>query len=202
MDKSYGFVHEQQFELQWYWSEEAMCQKLCHVAMKLGKAMKGNAKSGTQVMNSPFGKKSDFEFNVRLVEEIIPSDSNVWNHWSGNGNSGMDAVAQGNGIDKTQLSNSHRKQPKKRTWKSEPIWNPIHGMEESAELNENGLQDDLIGVHDFRDNLSVTRTQMCSFKVPTTATWSNGSCNGPATLFKTMWTRYELCGILEVSFGA
>ena len=72
-------------------------------------------------------------------------------------------------------------------------------MEESAELNENGLQDDLIGLHDFRDNLSVTRTQMCSFKVPTTATWSNGSCNKPATLFKTMWTRYELCGILEVS---
>ena len=114
VDKSYGFVHEQQFELQWYWSEEAMCQKLCHVARKLGKAVKGNAKSGTQVMNSPFGKKSDFEFNVSLAEEIIPSDSNVWNHWSGYGNSGMDAVAQGNGIDKTQLSNSHRKQPKKK----------------------------------------------------------------------------------------
>ena len=51
-------------------------------------------------MNEPFGKKTDFNFKERLVEETIPSDSNVWNHWTGDGNSGMDEVAQANGIDK------------------------------------------------------------------------------------------------------
>ena len=40
---------------------------------------------------------------------------------------------------------------------------------------------------------------MCSLKVPTTASWSNGSCNGPAALFKTMWTRHGSFGKLEVS---
>ena len=88
-------------------------------------------------MNATFGKKFDFDFKVSLVEETIPSDSNVWNHWTGNGNSGMDAVRQANGIDKTQLSNGHRKRPEKRTRKSEPNWNPIHGIGENAQLNEN-----------------------------------------------------------------
>ena len=111
----------------------------------------------------------------------------------------MDAVSQGNDIDKIQLSKGHRKQQKKRTWKIETTWNLIHEMEEGTHLNENGIQNDTIWQHDFRDVASVTRTQMCSLKVPTTASWSNGSCNGSAALFKTMWTRYGSFGKLEVS---
>ena len=97
--------------------------------MKLTKAVGGNAKSETQVMISPFRKKSDFQFNVSLVEEAIPSDSTVWNHWTGIGNSGVDAVAQAKGIDETQLSNVHRKRPKKRTWKIEPTSHLQHQMD-------------------------------------------------------------------------
>ena len=36
-------------------------------------------------------------------------------------------------------------------------------------------------------------------KVPTTASWSDGSCNGPAAPFKTTWTQYGSFGKLEVS---
>ena len=58
-------LHESSIEITMY-------QKLCHVAMKLAKAVEGNAKSETQVMKSPFGKKSDSEINVSLVEQTIP----------------------------------------------------------------------------------------------------------------------------------
>ena len=122
------------------------------------------------------------------------------NPWTGNGNSGMDAVAQANGIDKTQLSKGHRKRPKKRTWKIEPLSNMIHGMAERAQLNMNGTpQDDTLWLREFRDNSSVKRMEMCSLKVPTTASWSNGSCNGPAAPLKTMGTQYGCFGKFEVS---
>ena len=46
--KSYGFVHEQQFALQDDWNEDAMYEKLCHVAMKHDKPVEGNVKSETK----------------------------------------------------------------------------------------------------------------------------------------------------------
>ena len=197
--KSYDFVNEQRYTLPEDLNEIVMYQRLCHVAMKHDKPAKGNAKVETQIVNATFGKKTDFDFNESLLEETIPSHSNIWNPWTGNGNSGMDAVAQTNVIDETQLSNGHRKQLKKRSWKIEHNWNLIHGMEEGAQLNMNGTpQDDTLWLREFRDNSSVSRMEMCSLKVPTTASWSDGSCNGPAALFKTMWTRHGSFGKLEV----
>ena len=106
-----------------------------------------------------------------------------------------DAVSQANDIDETQLSNSHRKQLKKRSWKIEHNLNLIHGMEEGAQLKMKGTpQDDTLWLREFRDNSSVTRMEMCSLKVPTTVSWKNGSCNGPA-----MGTQYGSIGKLEVS---
>ena len=44
----------------------------------------------------------------------------------------------------------------------------IHGMTEGAQLNVNGTpQDEPLWLHDLRDNLSVTKMQICSLKVPT-----------------------------------
>ena len=190
LNKSYDIVHEQQFALPEDLNGTAMYQKLCHGVVTHDKLLKSNAKSETQTMNSTFERKSDFDFEINLVEETIPSHRNAWNTWIGNGNSGMDAVSQANVIDKTQLSKDHRKRPKKRTWKIEPLSNMIHGMAEGAQLNVNGTpQDDTLWLREFRNNSSVTRMEICSLKVPTTASWSNGSCNGPAALFKTMWTR-------------
>ena len=82
LDQSYGFVKEQQCALQEYLNELAMYQKICHVAMKHDKPAKGNAKVETQVVNATFGKKTDFDFNESLLEETIPSHSNVWNPWT------------------------------------------------------------------------------------------------------------------------
>ena len=196
--KSYDFVNEQRYTLPEDLNEIVMYQKLCHVAMKHEKPAKSNAKTETQVVNATFGKKTDFDFNESLLEETNLSHRNVWNHWIGNGNSGMDAVSQANDIDKTQLSKGHRMQLKKRIWKIEHNWNLIHGTEEKSQLNGNGTRDDTFWLHDLTDNVSVTRTQMCSLKVPATS-WSNGSCNGPAALFKTMWTRHGSFGKREVS---
>ena len=197
--KCYDFVNEQRYTLPEELNEIVMYRKLCHVAMKHDKPAKGNAKIETQVVNATFGKKTDFDFKESLLEETNLSHRNVWNHWIGNGNSGMDAVSQANDIDKTQLSKGHRKQLKKRIWKIEHNWNLIHEMEEGAQLNMNGTpQDDTLWLREFRDNSSVSRMEMCSLKVPTTASWSDGSCNGPAALFKTMWTRHGSFGKLEV----
>ena len=197
--ESYDFVNEQRYTLPEDLNEIIMYQKLCHVAMKHEKPAKSNAKTETQVVNATFGKKTDFDFKESLLEETNLSHRNVWNHWIGNGNSGMDAVSQANDIDKTQLSKGHRKQLKKRIWKIEHNWNLIHGVEEGAQLNMNGTpQDDTLWLREFRDNSSVSRMEMCSLKVPTTASWSDGSCNGPAALFKTMWTRHGSFGKVEV----
>ena len=198
--KSYDFVNEQRYTLPEDLNEIVMHRKQCHVAMKHEKPAKSNAKTETQVVNATFGKKTDFDFKESLLEETNLSHRNVWNHWIGNGNSGMDAVSQANDIDKTQLSKGHRKQLKKRIWKFEHNWNLIHGMEEGAQLNMNGTpQDDTLWLREFRDNSSVSRMEMCSLKVPTTTSWTNGSCNGPAALFKTMWTRHGSFRKLEVS---
>ena len=161
LDQSYDLVNEQRYTLPEDLNEIVMYQKLCHVPMKHDKPAKGNAKIETQIVNATFGKKKAFDFNESLLEETIPSHSNIWNPWTGNGNSGMDAVAQANVIDETQLSNGHRKQLKKRSWKIEHNWNLIQEMAEGAQLNVNGTpQDETLWLHDFRDNLSVTRMQI------------------------------------------
>ena len=166
------------------------------------KPLKSNANIETQTMNPNFERKTDIDFKLSLIEESYPESEYCMEeiNWTGNENSGMDAVAQAKDIDKTQLRKGYRKHLKKRSWKIEHNWNLIHGMVEGAQLNVNGTpQDDILWLREFRDNSSVARMEMCSLKVPTTASWSNGSCNGPAALFKTMWTRYGSSGKLEVS---
>ena len=54
---------------------------------------KANTKTDIQVLKAPFGKKTVFDFEVSLVEETIPKDGNLLNHWIGNDNSGIDVVA-------------------------------------------------------------------------------------------------------------
>ena len=92
-----------------------MYRKLCYSAMNQDKPVTDDIKIETQAMNALFEKETDFDFKESLVEELIPSESNVWNHCNGNAISGMDAVAHANCIDKTQLSNGQRKRPKRRT---------------------------------------------------------------------------------------
>ena len=192
-DKSYGFVHEQQFALLDDCSEEAMYRKLCHVAAKHDKPFECNVKGETRTMIATFGKIFDFDFKVSLVEETIPSDNDVWNPRIGNGNSGMDAVAQANGMDKTQLSKSHRKRPKKQAWKFEHTSNLSHGMVESVQLTTGILYAKTV-IDEFADEISLMETRLGSSKAQTTTNLENGPFTGPAVSWEEMMLQLQSFG--------
>ena len=192
-DKSYGFVHEQQFALLDDCSEKAMYRKLCHVAAKHDKPVECNAKGETRTMIATFGKKFDFDFKVSLVEETIPSNNNVWNPRIGNGNSGMDAVAQANSMDKTQLSKGHRKRPKKQAWKFEHTSNLLHGMVERVQLTT-GILYAKIAIDEFADEISLMETQLGSSRAQTTTSSNNGPFIGPAVSWKEMMMQLQSFG--------
>ena len=192
-DKSYGFVHEQQFALLDDCNEEAMYRKLCHVAAKHDKPVECNAKCETRTVIATFGKKFDFDFKVSLVEETIPSNNNEWNPRIGNGNSGMDAVAQANGMDKTQLSKSHRKRPKKQAWKFEHTSNLLHGMVESFQLITGILYVKIV-IDEFADEISLMETQLGSSKAQTTTSSENGPFIGPAVSWEEMMMQLQFFG--------
>ena len=192
-DKSYGFVHEQQFALLDDCNEEAMYRKLCHVAAKHDEPVECNAKGETRTMIATFGKKFDFDFKVSLVEETIPSNNNEWNPRIGNGNSGMDAVAQANGMDKTQLSKSHRKRPKKQAWKFEHTSNLLHGMGESGHLTTGILYAKIV-IDEFADEISIMETQLGSSKAQTTTSSENGPFIGPAVSWEEMMMQLQFFG--------
>ena len=192
-DKKYGFVHEQQFALLDDCSEEAMYRKLCHVAAKHDKPVECNAKCETRTVIATFGEEFDVDFKVSLVEETIPSNNNEWNPRIGNGNSGMDAVAQANGMDKTQLSKGHRKRPKKQAWKFEHTSNLLHGMVESVQLTTGILYAKIV-IDEFADEISLMETQLGSSKAQTTTSSENGPFIGPAVSWEEMMMQLELFG--------
>ena len=80
---------------------------------------KDNASDGAKAVKMSFGRKDDVELKEKLLDKIIPNDSENCNNWLGNGNSGMDAVAQANANVHTQLSTCYSKQFEKRAWKFE-----------------------------------------------------------------------------------
>ena len=192
-NKSNGFVHEQQFALLDDCNEEAMYRKLCHVAAKHDKPVECNAKSETRTIIATFGKKLDFDFKVSLVEETIPSNNNEWNPRIGNGNSGMDAVAQANGMDKTQLSKGHRKRPKKRAWKFEHTSILLHGMVECVQLTTGILYAKFV-IDEFADEISLMETQLGSPKAQTITNSENGPFIGPAASWEEMMMQLESFG--------
>ena len=192
-DKSYGFVHEQQFALLDDCNEEAMYRKLCHVAAKHDKPVECNTKGETRTMIATFGKKFDFDFKVSLVDETIPSNNDVWNPRIGNGNSGMDAVAQANGMDKTQLSKNHRKRPKKQAWKFEHTSNLLHGMVECVQLTTGILYAKIV-IDEFADERSLMETQLGSSKAQTTTSSENGPFIGPAVSWEEMMMQLQFFG--------
>ena len=192
-DESYGFVHEQQFALLDDCNEEAMYRKLCHVAAKHDEPVECNAKGETRTMIATFGKKFDFDFKVSLVEETIPSNNNEWNPRIGNGNSGMDAVAQANGMDKTQLSKGHRKRPKKQARKFEHTSNLLHGMVECVQLTTGILYAKIV-IDKFADEISLMETQLGSSKAQTTTSSENGPFIGPAVSWEEMMMQLQFFG--------
>ena len=122
-----------------------------------------NAKNGTNAVNMSFVRKDDLELKEKLLDKIIPNDSENCNNWLGNGNSVMDAVAQANSNAYTQLRNSHCKQIEKRAWKFEHTSNLIHGMVESVQLTTGILYAKIV-IDEFADEISLMETRLGSSK--------------------------------------
>ena len=117
----------------------------------------------------------------------------MWNPRLGNGNSGMDAVAQANGMDKTQLSKGHRKRPKKRAWKFEHTSILLHGMVECVQLTTGILYAKIV-IDELADEISLMETQLGSSKAQTTTSSENGPFIGPAVSWDELMMQLQFFG--------
>ena len=106
----------------------------------------------------------------------------------------MDAVAQANPNAYTQLRNSHRKQIEKRAWKFEHTSNLLHGMNESAQLNTNGILYAKIVIDEFPNKISLMETRLSSSKAQTTTNSENGPFIGPAVSWEEMMMQLQSFG--------
>ena len=105
----------------------------------------------------------------------------------------MDAVAQANGMDKTQLSKGHRKRPKKQARKFEHTSNLLHGMVECVQLTTGILYAKIV-IDKFADEISLMETQLGSSKAQTTTSSENGPFIGPAVSWEEMMMQLQSFG--------
>ena len=153
-----------------------------------------NAKTGTKAVNMSFARKDDVELKEKLLDKIIPSDSENCNNWLGNGNSGMDAVAQANPNVYTQLSSGHGKQFEKRAWKFEHSSYILNEMGEGVQLNQDGILEAKNSTDEFACEISLMKTRMGSSKARTTTSCKIGPCIGPAALWEEVMMQRDSLG--------
>ena len=154
---------------------------------------KDNASDETKAVKMSFWSKHDVELKEKLLDKIIPNDSENCSNWLGNGNSGMDAVAQANPNVHTQLNTGQSKQFEKRAWKFEPISIRLHGRNESAQLNTTGILYAKI-VIEFADEISLMETRLGSSKAQTTTSSESGPFIGPAVSREEMMMQRDSFG--------
>ena len=102
----------------------------------------------------------------------------------------MDAVAQANGMDKTQLSKGHRKRPKKQAWMFEHSSNRLHGMVENVQLTTGILYTKIV-IEEFADEIWLMETQLGSSKAQRTTSSENGPFIGPAVSWEEMMMQLQ-----------
>ena len=90
------FVKECQLELHQDSRGNAMYRRHSSDLLERNQPYKDNASDGAKAVKTSFWRKLDVELNEKLLDKIISNDSENCNNWLGNGNSGMDAVAQAN----------------------------------------------------------------------------------------------------------
>ena len=96
MNKMVEFVKECQVELHENSRGKAMHQRHSSDLLERNQPSEENMSNGTKSVSVSFGRKHDADLNEKLLDKIIPNDSENCINWLGNGNSGMDAVAQAN----------------------------------------------------------------------------------------------------------
>ena len=186
MDIVVEFVKECQLELHQDSRGKVMYRRHLRGLLECYQPSIDSAKNGTNAVNMPFGRKDGVEWKEKLLDKIIPNDSENCNNWLGIGNSGMDAVAQANPNVHTQLRTGHSKQFEKRAWKFEHISIRLHGMNGSAKLNTNGILHANLKANDFAGEISLMETRMGSSKTRTTTSCKIEPCIGPAASWEVM----------------
>ena len=141
-----------------------------------------------------FGRQHDVDLNEKLLDKGIPNDSENCINWLGNGNSGMDAVAQANPKVYTQLSTCYSKQFQKGACKFEHSSNRLHGMIESVQLIPTGILHADYKANEFADEISLMETQMGSLKVRTATKSKIEPCIGPAALWEEVMMQRDSFG--------
>ena len=153
-----------------------------------------NARNETKAVNVSFGKKHDVGWKEKLLDKIIPNDSENFNNWLGNGNSGMDAVAQTNSNVYTQLSICCSKQFKKRAWKFEHSSYLLDEMDEWVQPNQDGKLEAKNSTDEFAGGISLMETRMVSSKDRTSTSCKIGPRVGPAALWEEVMMQRDSFG--------
>ena len=194
LEKIVGFVKECQIELHDDSRGKPIYQRHSSDLLEHNQPSKDNASDGTKAVKMSFWRKHDVELKENLLDKIIPNDSENSNNWLGNGNSGMDAVAQANPNVPPQLNTGHSKLFEKRAWKFEPILIRLHGTNESAQLNTNGILHANMKADEFASEISLMETRMGSSKEQTTTSSESGPFIGPAVSREEMMMQLQFFG--------
>ena len=134
LERDIEFVNKCQIELHENPRDKAIYRRPFGGLLKREQRAEVNANTERKAVNVSLGRKHDVGLNEKLLDRIIPNNRENCNNWLGNGNSGLDAVAQASPNAYTQLRIGHRKQIEKRAWKYEHTSNLLHGMVESVQL--------------------------------------------------------------------
>ena len=193
MNKVVKFVKECQIELHEVPRGKAIYRRLFSGLLERNQPSEENTSDRTKAVKMSFWRKH-VELKEKPLDKIIPNDREKCNNWLGNGNSGMDALAQANPNVHTQLSTGQSKQFEKRAWKFEPISIRLHGRNESAQLNTTGILYAKIVIDEFADEISLMETRLGSSKAQTTTSSESGPFIGPAVSWEEMMMRQESFG--------
>ena len=202
LEKVVGFVKECQIEVHDDSRGKPIYQRHSSDLLEHNQPSKDNASDGTKAVKMSFWRKHDVELKENLLDKIIPSDSENCNNWLGNGNSGMDAVAQANPnvYTKPKLSNGHRKQFEKRAWKFEHSSYILDEMGEGVQLNQDGIIEAKNSTNEFACEISLMKTRMGSSKARTTTSCKIEPCIGPAASWEVMMRQESFGKWIEEEF--
>ena len=200
LEKVVGFVKECQIELHDDSRGKPIYQRHSSDLLEHNQPSKDNASDGTKAVKMSFWRKHDVELKENLLDKIIPSDSENCNNWLGNGNSGMDAVAQANPNVYTQLSSGHGKQFEKRAWKFEHSSYILDEMGEGVQLNQDGILEAKNSTDEFACEISLMKTRMGSSKARTTTSCKIEPCIGPAASWEVMMRQESFGKWIEEEF--
>ena len=194
LDIKIEFVKECHVELHEYSRGKAMYRRHSSDLLERNQPSEENASNGTKSVSVSFGRKHDVDLNEKLLDKIISNDSENCINWLGNGNSGMDAVAQANPKVYTQLSTWYSKQFEKRPWKFEHSSNRLHGLIESVQLIPTGTLHASIKADEFADEITLMETRMGSLKARTATKSKIGPCIRSAALWEEVMMQRDSFG--------